>query len=102
MPRFPWAVVVPGLIACSDSTPTDAPLSTGDPIHTEAPSFAPPAAPGAASSPGETIFGIDADNNLLSFGANRPGQVTHADAGDRPGARRAHRRNRLPAERPER
>ncbi len=76
MPRFPWAVVVPGLIACSDSTPTDAPLSTGDPIHTEAPSFAPPAAPGAASSPGETIFGIDADNNLLSFGANRPGQVT--------------------------
>ncbi len=79
MPRFPWAVVVPGLLACADSIPTDAPLSTDAQSPTEAPMpGAPPAGgPGAsASTPGETIYGIDGDNNLIQFGANRPGQVT--------------------------
>ena len=78
MPRFPWAVVLPGLLACSDSTPTDAPLSTIPAIPSEAQVLGAPAAEAsvaAASAPGQTIYGIDADNNLLRFGANRPGQV---------------------------
>ena len=70
---------MPGLLACADSIPTDAPLSTDAQSPTEAPMpGAPPAGgPGAcASTPGETIYGIDGDNNLIQFGANRPGQVT--------------------------
>jgi hypothetical protein len=70
---------MPGLLACSDSTPTDTPLSTDTPFPNEAPMLAPlatEALPAFASAPGQTIYGIDADNNLLRFGANRPGQVT--------------------------
>ena len=80
MPRFPWAVVMPGLLACSDSIPTDTPPSTGPTLSNEAPMLGPPAADtrdASASTPGQTIYAIDADNNLLRFGANRPGQVTH-------------------------
>jgi hypothetical protein len=71
---------MPGVLACSDSIPTDTPLSTGSTLSNAAPMLGPRAAgtrDASASTPGQTIYAIDADNNLLRFGASRPAQVTH-------------------------